>query len=80
MCPFILTLANTYICSSDNYFSENPFHSYMWKACYSAEYQEGHTDEWCIEVGVKDRIKAVSIGGSDSWYMISHRHLRRLNV
>lgn len=27
------------------------------------EYQEGHTDEWCIEVGVKDRIKAVSIGG-----------------
>lgn len=67
-------LSNTYICSSDNYFSENPFHSHMWRACYSAEYQEGPTDEWCIEADDADRIEAVSIGGGDSWYMIGHAY------
>ena len=34
-------LDNTYICSSDNYFEENPFESHVWKAYYSAEYAEG---------------------------------------
>ena len=34
-------LGNTYICSSDNYFEENPFESHVWKAYYSAEYAEG---------------------------------------
>lgn len=70
-------LSNTYICSSDNYFSENPFSRYVWKAFYSAEYQQGHTDEWCIEVGSQDRIESVAIGGSDSWFMIGHVYFDR---
>ena len=65
-------LANTYICSSDNYFTENPFESHVWKAYYSAEYSEGETDEWCITTGSHDRITKVEIGGSDAWYMIGH--------
>lgn len=70
-------LSNTYVCSSDNYFSENPFSRYVWKAFYSAEYQQGHTDEWCIEVGSQDRIESVAIGGSDSWFMIGHAYFDR---
>lgn len=70
-------LSNTYICSSDNYFSENPFSRYSWKAFYSAEYQQGHTDEWCIGVGSQDRIESVAIGGSDSWFMIGHVYFDR---
>ncbi|WP_321779698.1 NTP transferase domain-containing protein, partial [Schaalia cardiffensis] len=33
-------LANTYICSSDDYFTTNPFESHVYKAYYSAEYVE----------------------------------------
>lgn len=65
-------LGNTYICSSDNYFEENPFESHVWKAYYSAEYAEGHTDEWCLKTGTHDRIRSVEIGGENAWYMIGH--------
>ena len=65
-------LSNTYICSSDNYFDENPFELYVWKAYYAAQYQQGNTKEWCMSVGAHDRITSVSIGGSDAWYMIGH--------
>lgn len=42
-------LANTYICSSDNYFTSNPFETYVYQSYYSAQFVEGTTDEWCIE-------------------------------
>ena len=63
-------LGNTYICSSDNYFTENPFQTYMYKAAYSAEYSQGTSKEWCLTIGAKDRITAVTVGGQDAWYMI----------
>lgn len=67
-------LSNTYICSSDNYFDENPFETYVWKAYYSAQYQQGNTKEWCMSVGPHDRITSVKIGGSNAWYMIGHAY------
>lgn len=44
-------LGNTFICSSDNYFVENPFEPYVWKAYYAAQYQEGPTNEWMHAFG-----------------------------
>ncbi len=70
-------LGNTYICSSDNYFEENPFESHVWKAYYSAEYSEGPTKEWCMQTKSHDRISKVTIGGSDAWYMIGHAYFDR---
>ena len=70
-------LGNTYICSSDNYFEENPFESHVWKAYYSAEYAEGPTKEWCLEVGAHGRVTGVRVGGSDAWYMIGHAYFDR---
>ncbi len=70
-------LGNTYICSSDVYFADNPFRRYEWKASYAVQYSEGPTDEWCVQIGGKGRIKSVSIGGSDSWYMIGHAYFDR---
>ncbi len=70
-------LGNTYVCSSDDYFTENPFEPYQWKACYSAAYQEGPTKEWCLEIGAGDRIKGVTVGGADAWYMIGHVYFDR---
>ncbi|MDO4501948.1 MAG: phosphotransferase [Coriobacteriia bacterium] len=70
-------LGNTYICSSDDYFTTNPFEPYVWQAYYSAEYSEGYTKEWCISTGRRDRIESVTIGGSDAWFMTGHAYFDR---
>ena len=41
-------LRNTYVCSSDNYFTENPFERTVEDAYYAAVYAEGLTKEWCL--------------------------------
>ena len=70
-------LGNTYVCSSDDYFTENPFELYVYKAYYAAQWSEGQTDEWCIKVGPHNRITGVTIGGSNSWYMLGHVYFDR---
>ena len=65
-------LANTYICSSDNYFSENPFEIQVSDCYYAATYAHGYTKEWCIDYDENDTITNVTIGGQDSWYMLGH--------
>ncbi len=70
-------LGNTYVCSSDDYFTENPFEPYVYQAYYAGQYQEGATKEWCMRLGSKDRIDAVTIGGSDAWYMMGHVYFDR---
>ena len=67
-------LRNTYICSVDNYFVENPFHSYEEGAFYSAEFAEGETAEWSINYDKSDKILTVQVGGKDAWYMIGHAY------
>lgn len=70
-------LGNTYICSSDNYFEENPFERHVWKAYYSGQYSEGPTNEWCMQTKSHDRITKVTKGGRDAWYMIGHAFFDR---
>lgn len=70
-------LANTYICSSDNYFEFNPFEPYVYQAYYSAMYSEGKTEEYCLSTDHKGRITGVQIGGQDAWYMIGHVYFDR---
>ncbi|BFT66509.1 NTP transferase domain-containing protein [Parvimonas parva] len=65
-------LKNTYICSSDNYFPKNPFEKYVYRAYYSAVYQEGESDEYFAECDKKGRIKGITIGGKDDWIMLGH--------
>ena len=77
-------LDNTYICSSDNYFPRNVFMEECGESYYSALYAQGQTDEYCLDINGDDEITGVTIGGSDSWYMVGHvflssdfsRHLR----
>lgn len=68
---------NTYICSSDNYFAENPFEKYVYRSYYSAVYAEGRTEEYCMKCNRKGRITHVSVGGEDSWYMLGHVYFDR---
>ncbi|MCH1982151.1 NTP transferase domain-containing protein [Ruminococcus sp. OA3] len=65
-------LANTFICSSDNYFPDNPFSRDSTLPYYSALYAQGPTDEYCLTTDSSGRITDVQIGGRDSWYMLGH--------
>ena len=65
-------LRNSYLCSSDNYFAENPFRAEVDHAYYAAEYAEGHTAEWCMREDEAGNINAVTIGGEKAWYMLGH--------
>ena len=64
-------IKNSYICSSDNYFLDNPFESEADESYYSAVYMEGQTGEWCI-LEEDGWIKDVKVGGQDSWVMLGH--------
>lgn len=63
-------LADTWICSSDNYFTENIFNVRPLCSQYSAVYCEGETSEYCLSLDPNDNIIGVEIGGADAWYML----------
>lgn len=65
-------LKNSYICSADNYFIENPFEAVVEDAYYASVYAPGNTNEWCLKLNEKDEIQEVSVGGHDSWIMMGH--------
>ncbi len=65
-------LGNTYICSADNYFSENPFEREIPESYYAAVYADGHTDEWWMEYDESNNITRVHIGGENVWFMLGH--------
>ena len=67
-------LSNTFICSSDNYFSGNVFIPESELSYYSACYAYGATSEYCIATDKKGIIKDVSVGGENSWYMVGHAY------
>ena len=69
-------LGNSYICSSDNYFTINPFEEYVYSSYYAAVYHQGPTEEWCIkDKGKNNLISGVTFGGKDSWIMLGHAYM-----
>lgn len=65
-------LGDTFICSSDNYFPSNIFKGDTKSSYYSALYAYGDTTEYCMLTDEEDNITGISIGGTDSWYMVGH--------
>ena len=65
-------LDNTYICSSDNYFTSNVFEPYVYRSYYSAVWHNGPTDEWALTVAPSGRITRTAPGGADCWVMLGH--------
>ncbi len=65
-------LANTYICSADNYFTKNVFESTVDHSYYAAVFEEGITDEWTIQTDYTGLITEVVVGGENSWVMLGH--------
>ena len=56
-------LGNTYICSSDNYFTENPFEEYVYRGYYATVFADGETDEYCVEKETNGIISEVTVEG-----------------
>ena len=71
------SLGNTYICSADDYFTENVFEPYVYKAYYPAVFFEGPTDEYLLTVGTGKRITRVSAGGQGGYGMLGHAYFDR---
>lgn len=70
-------LSNTYICSSDNYFVENPFEKYVYRGYYSTIFAEVETDEYCAIEDANHIIKGIQIGGENTWAMVGHVYFDR---
>lgn len=65
-------IKNTYICSSDNYFAENPFEEYVYQAYYAAQHVTEKTSEWYMFPDSKGNIAKVVIGGEEGDIMLGH--------
>ncbi len=71
-------LGNTYICSSDDYFTVNPFEAYVYGSYYAATFEEGKTKEYCLGYKGKNKlITSVTIGGENAWVMMGHAYWDR---
>lgn len=65
-------LKNTYICSADNYFVQNPFEQEVEESYYAAVFSKGETEEWCLQTDDEGWITGITIGGCNQWYMLGH--------
>lgn len=70
-------LDNSYICSSDDYFVENPFELYNYTSYYSAEFMQGKTGERGVILDSHDRIIGTYPGAHNSWGLIGHSYWNR---
>lgn len=70
-------LDNSYICSSDDYFVENPFELYNYTSYYSAEFMQGKTGERGVILDSHDRIVGTYPGAHNSWGLIGHSYWDR---
>lgn len=67
-------LKNTYICSSDNYFTENVFEPYVFDSYYAATYYPGPVKEWGLKFNKKGLITGIDHYPIDMWCMMGHAY------
>ena len=70
-------IKNSYICSSDDYFEENPFEEYVYQSYYSAIHVTEKTNEWYMIPDKKGNIAKVKIAGDDGYIMLGHVYWNR---
>lgn len=65
-------LGNTYICSSDDYFTENVFTDYVYQSYYSAVHVNEKTNEWYMIPDAKGNVAQVNKFGEEGSIMLGH--------
>lgn len=70
-------IKNSYICSSDDYFEENPFEDYVFQSYYSGVYVGEKTKEWYMIPDGKMNISKVKKSGAEGYIMLGHAYWDR---
>lgn len=70
-------LGNTYICSSDDYFTENPFDKYVYQSYYAAVHVEEKTAEWYMIPDAEGNIAEVRMNCDRGDIMLGHAYWNR---
>ena len=70
-------LANSYICSSDDYFTENVFEPYVYEGYYAMEFMKGKTTERGAVIDEEGRIIRTYPGAEDAWALMGHAYWNR---
>lgn len=70
-------LDNTYICSSDDFFANNPFEPYVYSSYYASLYVDEKTDEWFMIPDDENNIALVKKGGDAGFIMLGHAYWDR---
>ncbi|NLC40095.1 MAG: NTP transferase domain-containing protein, partial [Clostridiaceae bacterium] len=65
---------NSYICSSDNYFEENPFEEYVYRSFYASVQVTEKTNEWYLLADSKMNISKVEKSGDAGYIMLGHAY------
>lgn len=71
-------MKNSYILCSDNYYTNNVFHRYVYSPYYSCVYSEKYCDEYCV-LGEDENgfITNIHRGGAHAWYTIGDCYFDR---
>lgn len=69
-------LNNAYVCSCDDYFAENPFHSFEYESFYAGIHVDGPTDEMYVYLDEDSRIIKMRTGLSKGLVLLGHSFWR----
>lgn len=70
-------IKNSYICSSDDYFEENPFDDYVYQSYYAGVHVDEKTNEWYMEPDSRMNIARIRKAGTDGYIMLGHAYWDR---
>lgn len=70
-------IKNSYICSADDYFEENPFDEYVYQSYYAGVHVEKKTKEWYMIPDKKMNISKVKKTGTEGYIMLGHAYWDR---
>ena len=65
-------MKNTYICSCDNYFMDNPFHQYEYQSFYAGVTVRDRTNEMYVETDEQMRIVEMKKGKAEGLILMGH--------
>ncbi len=65
-------IGHSYICSSDDYFSENVFEEYVYQSYYAAIHVTDKTNEWYMLPDSEGNIGGIRKSGQDGCIMLGH--------
>ena len=65
-------LGDSYVCSCDDYFTENPFNSFEYESFYAGLYENRKTNEMYVSTDPDFRINAMENGCDNGYVLLGH--------